>query len=68
VSLRLAYLVVLWVFGWLAPLARSGRARDAEILMLRHWVAVLWRADHQYAGAGALCERDRGAVGFQRPA
>jgi hypothetical protein len=28
---------------WLALLARSGRAKDAEILILRHQVAVLQR-------------------------
>src|SRR5262249_55653316 len=38
-----AYLVVLRVFGWLALLARSDRAKDAEILILRHQVAVLQR-------------------------
>jgi putative transposase len=31
------------VFGWLALLARSERAKDAEILILRHQVAVLQR-------------------------
>jgi putative transposase len=43
VSLRLAYLAVLRIFGWLALLARSDRAKDAEILILRHQVAVLQR-------------------------
>jgi hypothetical protein len=38
-----AYLAVLRVFGWLALLARSDRAKDAEILILRHQVAVLQR-------------------------
>jgi putative transposase len=42
-SLRFAYLAVLRVFGWLALLARSNRAKDAEILILRHQVAVLQR-------------------------
>ncbi len=42
-SLRLAYLAVLRKFGWLALLARSDRAKDAEILILRHQVAVLQR-------------------------
>ena len=42
-SLWFAYLVVLRVFGWLALLARSDRAKDAEILILRHQVAVLQR-------------------------
>jgi putative transposase len=40
VQLRFAYLAVLRVFGWLALLARSDRAKDAEILILRHEVAV----------------------------
>jgi putative transposase len=35
VSLRFAYLAVLRVFGWLALLARSDQAKDAEILILR---------------------------------
>ena len=42
-SIRFAYLAVLRVFGWLALLARSDRAKDAEILILRHQVAVLRR-------------------------
>jgi hypothetical protein len=36
VPLRFAYLAALRVFGWLALLARSDRAKDAEILILRH--------------------------------
>jgi transposase InsO family protein len=43
VSLRIAYLAVLRIFGWLTLLARSDRAKDAEILILRHQVAVLQR-------------------------
>jgi putative transposase len=42
-TLRFAYLSVLRVFGWLALLARSDRAKDAAILILRHQVAVLQR-------------------------
>jgi putative transposase len=42
-SLRFAYLTVLRVFDWLTLLARSDRAMDAEILILRHQVAVLQR-------------------------
>ena len=41
VSIRFAYLAALRVFGWLALLARSDRVKDAEILILRHQVAVL---------------------------
>jgi hypothetical protein len=43
VSMRFAYLAVPRVFGWLALLARSDRAKDAEILILRHQIAVLQR-------------------------
>lgn len=42
-ALRFAYLAVLRVFGWLALLARSERAKDAEIMILRHQGAVLQR-------------------------
>ena len=42
-SLRFAYLAVLRAFGWLALPARSDRAKDAEILILRHQVALLQR-------------------------
>jgi len=42
-TLRFAYLAVLRIFGWLALLARSDRAKDTEILILRHQVAVLER-------------------------
>ena len=42
-SIRFAYLAVLRLFGWLASLARSDRVEQAEILILRHQVAVLQR-------------------------
>jgi len=41
VTLRFVYLAALRVLGWLALLARSDRAKDAEILVWRHQVAVL---------------------------
>jgi putative transposase len=63
VSVRFAYFAVLRAFGWLALPARSDRAKDAGILLLRYQIAVLRR----HVQAPRLSRADRAILAALAP-
>jgi len=66
VAVSLLYRSILKVFAWLALLARSSATKDAEILVLRHEVAVLRRQIGQPSRPGPTGRCSRRWPGYCR--
>jgi hypothetical protein len=66
VSLRLLYLIFLQVFGMVLLMGRTSAAKDVELVVLRHEVAVLRRANPRPRLDWADCSRAAIAPGALR--
>ena len=56
-SLRLLYLIFARLCSWLVLLGRSSASKDAELLVLRHEIAVLRRASSRLLPARLRAHR-----------
>jgi putative transposase len=54
VALRLIYHVFAMLLSWMVLRTRSGAAKEIEILVLRHQLAVLQRARPRHGSAGPI--------------
>jgi putative transposase len=67
VALGLVYLMLIRMLSWLALLARSDTAKDAEILILRHEIAVLRRTNPRPTLTGSTAPRSARSAGCCPP-